>query len=228
LAVRVFRSIYSRSTFSEDQASIQTRLEPTPMRFLCFLLVLFVVVAGLIFYFPNLPGHAALVEQWNSLQKSSEQAINSTPLAGVVAPTDNITATRSIADRVLRPLSEAAPAGAEPDPEKVISDIRFSVASSQSPSAANINQALNLIHQALEERRNLVRMVNSAARPGDLDKVPGNWHNVRTGNAVDRSAVNRNERTSYWAQTARAQWQQRVAAYRQSIDQLLIAANTGH
>ncbi|HEY3901573.1 MAG TPA: hypothetical protein VGM54_23380 [Chthoniobacter sp.] len=194
------------------------------MRFLCVLLVLIAGVAALVFFSPTFPGHDALVGQWQSLQNASSPAGGYSPLAPGIG---NVATTRSLADRVLRPLNSTLPPN-ESDPEKTIADIRYNLASSQSSANANIAQALNLIHQALEERRNLVRMSASAAQPGDLDRVPGKWHIIgHPEQSVDRTALNRKERASYWAQTARAQWQRDSAAYRQRIDQLLAATIAG-
>jgi hypothetical protein len=193
------------------------------MRYLFGLLVIIAGVMAVIYFSPTLPGHTTVVERWDSLQKT----INSSWPGGSDHP-DDLATTRSLADRVLRPLNEAAPSDADADPEKTIADIRSSVASNQPPSAASINEALNLLHQAEEERKGFVRMVNSAAQTSPLDRVPGHWHSVgQPSKSVDLTAQNRNLRTSFWAQSAKRQWEQRSAAYRQRIKQLLGAANTG-
>jgi hypothetical protein len=187
------------------------------MRFLFVLLV----IAGavwLVYDSPSLPGHTALVQQWDSLQKT----VASSPFSFMTS-TDNVGATRSLAERVLGPLDAGTSSdGEETDPEKIIADIRSNLASSQSPSTANINAALNLIHQAWEERKNSITMTKPAPQTSVLDNIPMGWRGVRQPDKVfDRQEVNQKQRSSFWAQATANQWQRRSAMYRQRIEQLL-------
>jgi hypothetical protein len=196
------------------------------MRFLFVLLLAAAGLAFLIYASPNLPGHRFMVEQWGSLRESPQKATDSTPSSGGVAPgSDNVAATRSLADVVLRPLNVALPYGSPySNPETVLVDLRSKIASSPPSAAANLSEALNLIEQALGERRNYVSTVKSAGQLTDLDRVPDRRHPVQ---AAKRDAANQKERTAFWGQTTRPQWEQQSAAYRQRIEQLLVAASAG-
>ena len=185
------------------------------MRFL-FLLLVVAGVACLIFASPNLPGHNALVAQWDSLEKK----IGSSPFR-FVGFTGNVGATRSLAERVLRPLDAAAPpSNEEQDIEQTIADIRAKAGSS--PSAANINAALDLIQQACKERQYLVKTLSSSTQTGPLDTIPDSWRGVRQPDKVfDHQALNQERRESFWTQATGRRWQERCAAYQQRIEQLL-------
>ena len=144
------------------------------MRFL-FVLMVMAVAACLIFAFPNLPGHNALVAGWDSLERMRD----SSPLR-FLGFTSNVSTTRSLAERVLRPLEAAPPANEEEDIAKTIADIRANAGSSA--SATNINAALNLIQQAYEERKYVVQTLSSSTRTPTLwtpFRITGAWSGNR-------------------------------------------------
>ena len=141
------------------------------MKFLFVLLLAAAGLAFLIYASPNLPGNRFIVEQWGSVPESPQKATDSNPSSGGAAPgSDNIAATRSLADVVLRPLNVQLPYGTPySNPEAVLVDLRSRIASSPPSAAANLSEALNLIEQALGERRNYVSTVKSAGQRTDLD-----------------------------------------------------------
>jgi hypothetical protein len=185
------------------------------MRFL-FVLLVIAVAACLIFILPNLPGHNALVAEWDSLKTT----IGPNPFR-FVGLTSNAGETRSLAARVLRPLEGApTPPNEQEDIGKTIADIHAKAGSGT--SAANINAALNLIQQAFEERKNILKTLASATHTGTLDTIPDNWRFVRQPDKTfDHQVVNQQNRELFWTQATGRRWQERCAAYQQRIEQLL-------